>query len=195
MTPATKAGMMLAAFMARWTHLPRRIGDLLPCRHGVLSAEEEDEFCNDDVHGLCHGISVAEQALRWTTSSDGEHTANSTVVALAALIHDVKGLGASGNQARKNHHLFGAKLASQLLGAFTTSLQMDGGTVTARVPEVIERHRGVPPDYPPKGYPDGFLAPAAANMPQPVLVEDKLVRDADTYDELFHQEQMRNVTA
>ena len=108
------------------------------------------------------------------------------VIIAAAFLHDIKGLGASGQVVRRIHHLKGAKAAKTVL----TYLEWNTQRIDL-VTDCITGHRGATYDYNIKNYPDGFMDPEPdpsdinqVRKPKPVSSEARLIRDADTFQEL-----------
>lgn len=153
----------------------------------VLSSDEFLEFYENLEHGFQHSLEITRQIFEWVETFQFEVDAEA--LAAGAFLHDIKALSSSGNKIRRTHHEKGAESA----GAILEKLNWPSKRID-RVKEIIKSHRGVPQDYTIGDYPPGYVSEEAEGMPKPVVLESKLVRDADTFIELENLERLRKIT-
>ncbi|MBU1146797.1 MAG: HD domain-containing protein, partial [Candidatus Omnitrophica bacterium] len=153
-----------------------------------LNDDQFKMFYEDSVHGFQHGIEITKQVFKWVGAY--KFKVDQEALAIGTFLHDICGLGSFGNEIRKNHHVYGAKLVDELL----KKEGWDHKRIK-KVKHIISSHRGIPKTYPFKDYPKTFIDMRALNMPRPLSLEAKLVRDADTHDQLANPKQLFKTTA
>ena len=145
--------------------------------------DEYEEFYNDPLHGKEHTLAVIETSLKWVQQFDFDQIENFDLEALvvAGFFHDIKGLGASGSEKRKNHHEEGALCANVVLKKL--------GWEESRIEKVmhcIQAHRGLNPNLKLEGFPKNYINHDSNIKPDPQTLEAKIIRDADSYQELIN---------
>ena len=157
----------------------------------IMSSEDFDLFYKDTVHGFEHSVEITKKVFEWVdkynlTIEDSE------ALAVAAFLHDINGLASPGNKKRAAHHIEGGITAEKIISGFG-----DQGWTKTRielVKSIISTHRRVPEKYVVDDYPNGYISKDALDMPRPVTIEGKLLRDVDTYIELTDFRRLMNTT-
>lgn len=144
---------------------------------------EYEEFYQDSLHGREHALDVTETSLKWVQQFEFDQIDgfDLEVLVVAGFLHDIKGLGASGSEKRKNHHEEGALCVNIVLNKF--------GWEESRIKKVmhcIQTHRGLNPNLNFEGFPKNYINHDPKIKPNPQILEAKLIRDADSYQELIN---------
>jgi len=168
--------------LSLWEHCFLELENkLVDCRQ--WNNREYEEFYNDQLHGRDHALDVTETSLKWVQQFDFDRIDgfDLEVLVVAGFLHDIKGLGASGSEKRKNHHEEGALCANIVLKKF--------GWEESRIKKVmhcIQAHRGINPNLNLEGFPKNYINHDPKIKPNPQILEAKLIRDADSYQELIN---------
>jgi hypothetical protein len=129
------------------------------------------------MHGYVHAMDVVGISFEWVEVFGFQ--VDSQVLAAGAFLHDIKGIAAASSDERKQHHIAGADRAQEILA----KLGWEQPRID-QVKHIIQSHRGLSVDYSSLDYPLGFIGKAASGMPVPQSLEAKIVRDADTFDQI-----------
>ena len=83
----------------------------------IKSIKLVEEFYKDQLHGREHALDVTKTTLKWVQQFEFDQIDgfDLEVLVVAGFLHDIKGLGASGSEKRKNHHWEGALCANIIL--------------------------------------------------------------------------------